>query len=261
MRGFVKVIIAGCVILGIGIAVLVIALGLNGWTFSPVFEEKTFNAEKINTAIDIDIDAGSLKTEFYDGDKIEITYPEASGYTTTITENADGTLKMVANKHHWFTFSWGVTIPDTVVKLPKGTAYKVNVHLNAGTVNLADGEYAEVTTHVNAGTFKANSITCQNFKLTVNAGLADIGNITCLKLYCKVNAGRAQIKKITCPDAEVDVSAGAAVLGFAGTRNEYDAIVDVSAGSCSGLETQRVEGGKKIKIHVSAGSATVTFAA
>ena len=259
MKGFVKVIIAGCVILGIGIAVLVIALGLNGWTFAPEFEEKNFTAENVNTAIEVDIDAGSLKTEFYDGDKIEITYPEAKSYTSTVTENADGTLKMVINKHHWFTFTWGVTIPDTVIKLPKGAAYKITAHLNAGSVYLADGEYSEVTTHVNAGTFKSENLACQNFKLTVNAGLADLGNITCPKLFCEVNAGRAEFDKITCPDTEIKVSAGAAVLGLAGNKGEYDASVDVSAGSCTGLETQSVSGGKKIKIAVSAGSSAVTF--
>lgn len=259
MKGFVKVIIAGCVILGIGVAVLVIALGLNGWSFAPEFEEKSFTAEKVNTAIDIDIDAGSLKTEFYDGDKIEITYPVANGYTSTITETAEGTLKMVVNKHHWFTFTWGVTIPDTVIKLPKGTAYKVTARLNAGSVYLADGEYSEVTTHINAGTFKADTLVCQSFNLTVNAGFADLGNMTCPKLVCKVNAGRAEIDKLTCPDSEIKVSAGAAVLGLSGNKGDYDAVVNVSAGSCTGLETQSVEGGKKIKISVSAGSANITF--
>ena len=259
MKGFVKVITAGGVILGIGIAVFVIALGLNGWSFVPEFEEKTFTAENVNTAIDIDVDAGNLKTEFYDGDRIEITYPVANGYTSTITENEGGTLKMVVNKHHWFTFTWGATIPDTIIKLPIGTAYKVTVRLNAGSVILADGEYADITAHVNAGMFKTNAITGQNFKVTVNAGLADIGDITCTKLFCEVNAGRVETDKITCPDTEIKVAAGAAVLGFAGNRQEYDAVVDVSAGSCTGLETQSGTGGKKIKVSVSAGSAAVSF--
>ncbi len=258
MKDFVKVIIAGCVILGIGVVVLLIALGLNGWKFTPEFEEKHFTAANVNTALEVDLDAGSIKTEFYDGDKIEITYHVANGYDTEIAES-NGTLKITGNKHHWFTFTWGVDIPETVIKLPKGVAYKAEIDLNAGTVYLADGEYSEITTHINAGTFKVNALTCQNFNLTVNAGVADVGAITCPRLICEVNAGKAKIDKITCPDSQIEVSAGSAVLGFAGAKSEYDAVVDVSAGSCSGLETQSVAGGKKIKIDVSAGSAEVSF--
>ena len=146
--------------------------------------------------------------------------------------------------------------------------------------------------------FKTNAITGQNFKVTVNAGLADIGDITCTKLFCgapgeckpmmfvynhfkraafvfgycrsiavcdgklfcEVNAGRGETDKITCPDTEIKVAAGAAVLGFAGNRQEYDAVVDVSAGSCTGLETQSGTGGKKIKVSVSANIPAFTCA-
>jgi len=259
MKGFVKVIIAGAIIIGIGIAVLLIALGLNGWSFAPDFKTEEFTSTQENTSLAVDLSAGKLKIEYHDGENIQISYPTAKGYETTIKEE-NGKLSIEGNKHKWYTFTWGVTIPETVIKIPENKITEVTVKLNAGTVDMTGGAFEKVKIEVNAGTLHVGQITdCELLDINVNAGTVNAEGVSSTSLVCEVNAGTAGIKNIDCTATDVKVSAGSANVSFTGAKADYSADVDVSAGSCNGLSTQ-TGGGKNIKIKVGAGSCNVSFA-
>lgn len=258
MKGFVKVIIAGAVIIGIGIAVLLIALGLNGWSFSPNFTIREFISQEENTAFEVDLSAGELKIEYHDGERIEISYPVANGYKTTVEEK-DGKLTFVGNKRHWYTFTWGVNIPETIVKIPREKIKDVEIKLNAGTVSLCEGAFENVTVKVNAGTCKTGEIrNCNRFEVKLNAGSVNVQSVQSDTFSCTLNAGSAKIQNIQSVKSTVKVNAGSANLAFAGKIEEYSANVNVSAGSCNGLST-RTGGEKNIDVKVNAGSVNVSF--
>lgn len=259
MKGVVKMIIAGAVILGIGIAVLLIALGLNGWTFSPDFTTEEFTSTQENDALDVRLAAGRVKIEYHDGENIQISYPVAKGYETTITES-EGTLSIDGNQHKWYIFSCGITFPETVIKIPAGKIKEVSVTLNAGTVEIPDGEFTKVKLNVNAGTINVGNIAgAELFDVDLNAGTVNVSAVTGNKLVCHVSAGTANLKKLDCAETEVKVSAGTANLNFAGAKSDYTATVNVSAGSCNGISTQ-TGGEKSLTVKVSAGSCNVSFA-
>ncbi|MDE6676509.1 MAG: DUF4097 domain-containing protein [Clostridia bacterium] len=258
MKGFVKVIIAGAVIIGIGIAVLLIALGLNGWSFKPNFTQEEFASTEENTALDIELAAGELKIEYHDGDKVEISYPVASGYKTEISEK-DGKLSFEGNKHRWYTFTWGVTIPQTVIKIPRDKIKDVEIEVNAGTVSLAEGAFENVKIKVNAGTVTTGEITnCNRFELNMNAGAVNVASVQCSEFSLKLNAGAAKIQRVDSAESEIKVNAGSANLKFAGAIDDYSATVNKSAGSCDGLYN-RTGGDKNITVKVNAGSVNVSF--
>lgn len=260
MRGFVKMIIAGAIIVGIGFAVLLLALGLNGWSFKPNFETREYSSAEENTALDVKLDAGKLKIEYHDGEDIQISYPVAKGYETKIIES-DGKLSVEGNKHHWYTFTWGVTIPETVIKIPRDKIKNVEIKLNAGTVDLADGAFENVKVKVNAGSCNVGEITgCNRFEVKLNAGSVNVKGAECNAFSCDINAGSAKFQKIDSAESKLEVSAGSASLAFAGAVEEYTATVNVSAGSCNGLST-RTGGDKTIDVKVSAGSVNVSFGA
>ncbi len=259
MKGVVKMIIAGAVILGIGIAVLLLALGLNGWTFSPNFTTEEFTSTEENEALNVQLAAGRLKIEYHDEDNIKITYPVAKGYETTVTES-DGTLLIEGNRHKWYVFSWGVTFPETVIKIPAGKIKEISVSLNAGTVEIPDGDFTKVTLKLNAGTVNAGNISgAELFNVELNAGTVNAEAVNGNKLVCHVNAGTANLKKLDCAETEVKVNAGTANLNFTGAKSDYTATVNVSAGSCNGISTQ-TGGDRSLTVKVSAGSCNVSFA-
>lgn len=260
MKGFIKVIIAGAVIIGVGLAVLIIALGLNGWAFNPNFETAEFTSEGVNTALSIELDAGRLKIEYHDEDKIKISYPTAQGYETTVKES-DGTVSLVGNKRKWFSFGCNASFPETLVKIPRNAIKTVNIDINAGGVEMAGGAFENVKIKVNAGACNVGEITGLNLlKIDLNAGSVSIDGAEGDKISCEVNAGRASIKNIYCKTTDVTVGAGLATLSFKGGKTEYNATVNVSAGSCNGLDNYNdVNNDKSINVKVSAGSADVSF--
>lgn len=259
MNGFIKVIIAGAVIIGIGIAVLLIALGLNGWTFSPEFETKEFTSTETNTALSVNLGAGKLRIDYHDGEDVKITYPAAKGYETTVTES-NGKISIVGNKRHWYTFSWGVDFPETVVLIPRNVIKTVDIEVDAGGVELAGGEFENIKIKVDAGYCRVGEVTGLDLvNINVNAGSVNVDGVQGDKIVCDVDAGRADVKNIDCTTSDVSVSAGLAELTFKGNPSEYTSAVSVSAGSCSGLSNNVSDTNKTITVRVSAGKLDVSF--
>lgn len=238
VKSMVKGIIAGVIIIIIGAAIMITGLALSGWKIEGGnFEMQTFTAESDNSALNIDIGAGTLVTEFYDGDKVVIEYPVAKNYVTEVGER-DGGVYYNA-KFKWYVFLGNYDIPNTVVKLPNGVDFKIDIDIDAGTVRLADGRYSEVSVDINAGTFKANAIECSSLK-------------------CDMSAGTVKIDAVTCNTTAIEVSAGTANLGFTGDKSEYGITAKVSAGSCN-VDGQTGSTDKTINVKVSAGTVKLSF--
>lgn len=247
MKTYLKVVIAGIVIIFIGLAILITALALNGWKFKPAtkFETKTYTADGVYANISVKMDAGAVSTQFYDGEKIQIDYATAEGYETEITADGDKLSIICPKIKSWFTFSCGVNnIPETVIKLPRGTAYNINANVNAGTLKLADGIYGNLAFDMDAGTLKA-------------------GAVECAVLNCDMDAGTVKIEKLTCTTTIIKLDAGTAKLNFTGARSEYSVTAKVNAGTCKidgqNATDQTGTTAKTINVNVSAGTVKLNF--
>lgn len=269
MKGWVKGIIAGVVIALIGVCVLVLGLYLNGWKFTvPVngkdFEMRTFTAENENTNLVLSIDAGSVSTEYIDGDKIIIEYPYSENYQTQVTEE-NGTVTLSHPEHH-FKISFAncnVSIPHTTVKLPRGKVFNLEVDMNAGTFSLADGEFGTVNIKINAGTLRCETINCRTFSCNMNAGTLSFDKLTCTDFTYKINAGTVKVDSLTAENTRVKMNAGTVKLGFTSALAEYTIRADVDAGSCkvdgNRAENQSGTTDKIIDVEVNAGTVKLTF--
>lgn len=260
MKAIIKAIIAGSVIIGVGLIILIIALALNGWKFMPKFDMAQFTAEGEIHELKIDNAVGNVKTQFYEGDKITVEYPVSERYSASVEEK-EGVLTVSGlNKKHWYNFTFlPATLPETFVKIPLGTVLKLDVTVNAGKVELAAGEYEKAQFTVNAGSLTALGITCPELKCEVNAGSISVKSLESASLDCKVKAGSFHADRVECPLVQVDVSAGSASLTVAGSREEYTILVDKSAGSCNVASQTGTDSNKKIDVDVSAGSVNVSF--
>lgn len=260
MKAIVKAVIAGSAIIGAGIIILIVALALNGWSFTPEFEMAQYAAEGGIGELKIENAAGNVRTEFYDGDKLIVDYPVSSRYEMTVTEH-DGVLSVDGlNRKHWYNFTvLPYMLPETVVKIPQSMRLKLNLTVNAGKVELAAGEYAETAVTVNAGSVNVSGIRCPDFKCKVNAGAVSLDALDCATFECNINAGSFYAGQMNCPLIRLGVSAGSADMKIQGGREEYTVFVDKSAGSCNVTDQTGSDPAKKIEIRVSAGSVSASF--
>ena len=230
MKGFVKVMIAGAVI-----------LGLNGWHFKPDWKIENYECAQNSETIKIDYSAGKVKIVYYDGDAVKVEYPVSEKFATTVTEES-GTLKLISGKRQWYNLIWfGWDIPDTIIMLPRDAQPACDITLNAGTVDLADGNYKNINMTINAGAVTFGNITCGNLNLTLNAGAFGSSGIT-----------------VVCGDVTAELNAGSLKAGISGDKEEYTVTVEAHAGSCN-LSPATGTTDKRISVEINAGSCTVNF--
>ncbi len=258
MSGTVKCIIAGVILAIIGTAVLLTGFALNDWRF-PASQEvtiQTYYAQQDNNALAIQISSGTVKTEYYDGEKINIEFPSSKNYRTEITET-NGTLHLSTEQRGFLWFG-GFRIPPTVIKLPKSTQFEVNIEMSAGTINLGDGSYGRVALETDAGTINVGTIKCTDLSLDIDAGTVNTDGADCGRLLIDMSAGTANLDRVTCSYAKMKVSAGTVKAGFTGNREEYGIFKNISAGSCN-VDSQSGTTDKVIDINISAGTVKLHF--
>lgn len=238
MKAIWKGFIIGIVLIAIGAGIIITTLAVNGWSVKIKYEMKTYTAEQENSVVEIDVGASELKCEFYDGDKIEITYPESKSFKTRIKET-DGKLKFENDIKWYASFLTITSSAETVIKLPQSKVFDLKINIGAGTVSIAEGVYGKVKIDVSAGTLKADGVTCDT-------------------IDCDVSAGKLDITALTCPSISADVSAGTLKIGVIGNKSDYTIRADVSAGSCN-VDDQTGNTDKRLDVDCSAGTITVNF--
>ena len=297
MSGLGKTVIAGVIIAVIGLLVLLVALGMNGWSFNNDYEIKTYDCTTDVDTLKIDYAAGVLKTEYYDGEKIKIEYPESKSYKATISESESVLNFETEYKFRFFHFNFWQQMPPAVIKIPKNNILSIDLVMNAGTVDIASGQYAEIKANLNAGTLNLENIECDNFynKLNagnvkiqdlktgnstfeMNAGDIKISNLECSDSFFKVNAGNILIKNLNCnsikstlnagkltvekalsQNVDFDINAGTITMKMVGRKEEYNIIVIKDSGSCN-LQNQTVtDSSKKINLDIDSGNINIDF--
>lgn len=145
MKRFLKFVIAGAVIFGIGIAIMVITLGVNGWNIDDDYEMMSYECSEQNSVLDLEFSAGTLDIDYYDGDTIKVEYPQNKNLTANITEK-DGMLTYeTISPRKWWNWNWLRNIPTAKILIPKGDVIDVQLDIDAGTVKIADGAYGSLS--------------------------------------------------------------------------------------------------------------------
>lgn len=253
--------IAGVIILVIGIAVTVIVGGVTDWKFGSSvyeYEMKTYQAETEVDDLNVDFYAGELKIVYGDVENIKIEYPESKRYTVKI-DTTNGELSATIGKRRWYDFiSWGQDYPVTTVTLPRSARLNLNVEMNAGKAQVEGGTYKDVYLKMNAGELDLGKLKCDLLTCSVNAGKIDLDGAQCNRAILKTNAGEIVADKLDCPEIEAKINAGNIKVDILGNESDYSIITKINAGSCN--KSDRVGAtDKKIQAEINAGSLNVNF--
>ncbi len=205
-----KSILFGVIVIVIGVVILITALAISGWKLDSDFEMKVYDCSTEISSFNLDFDMGYLKTQFYDGEKIKIEYPENRSLKTTFTETEDGTLKMVTKKHFkLFQFNmWFDKVPTTVVSVPRDSVLNLDLKINTGKVEVASGDYGNITIDLNAGEINFEDISCKDNICNINAGKVNFKTLNSLSNTFKLNAGSVKITDFVGNDVDTTLNAG-----------------------------------------------------
>lgn len=241
----------------IGIVVFLVGLGLNGWSTQAKYEIKTYHSTEENTVLDLNLSAGEMYVGFYDGDVIEVEYPDSYQYGYYVDE-LNGKLSVRPRTSFFSWFGWN-RVPSVVVRIPTGKVMELNVDISAGKVEVAEGEFTSVKTHMSAGLTNLGDIKCGKFVSHLSAGKLNVNSLECTDFDLRLSAGAASVGRTKCDKFDVDLSAGSVNLTVAGKKSEYTITVDKSAGSCSVSDQTGTDANKRIDVDLSAGSVNVSF--
>ncbi|MDE6473902.1 MAG: DUF4097 domain-containing protein [Clostridia bacterium] len=278
MKGFIKVMIAGAVILVVGLVILVVTLGVHGWQFDDDYDMKYYECTEQNTTLDIDFSAGTLEVNYYDGEKIKIEYPENKILSASIAESNGKLSFATTTKRKWNIFNWYNKIPTAKIWIPQGEIIDIDLNMNAGVTKFADGEFGDMSIKMNAGTLQVDNASYKKLSIDMNAGSINLKNavsaeavgidlgagalniqsLVCPSLTGDISAGAVNIGRLQTASVDVDISAGAVKLGMIGVQSDYNISIQKSAGSCN-VSNQSGEKDLRIKANISAGALKVSF--
>ena len=228
----------GIVVLFIGIAVMIAGIAANGWKFKVEYEMQTFISKESNDALALEISAGSVKVEYFDGENFEIAYPTSYRHGYNVSEG-NGKITVTPKRTFGIWFGWN-RIPEMTVKIPRGKIIDFSFDMSAGSARIAEGNF-------------------RTFDFDMSAGSASVGNVRCDRFTADISAGSLSVGGIECDNINLDLSAGSANLTVNGAKTDYNITVDKSAGSCNVGGQQGAVAGKVIDIDISAGSVNVRF--
>ena len=255
-----KTLIAGAIIACIGLAIVLIIGFTSGWDVANAqWESETYSTEvgEQISNVDLDLPAGSIQIEFYEGETIKVDYSQSKQVTTQFNVT-NQTLKISSTIKWHVQVLWFNRMPTTKMYIPQDMQVGLKLRVQAGTVTIGEGTYNDVDVEMDAGTISMKQITCNNFVLSMDAGTMNVNQIQCDTFKAEINAGTLKVTNLKCDDIDLDLSAGSAKLGIVGSKADYTIHTDVSAGSCN-VKSQS-GGSKRLSVEVSAGSVKVTFA-
>ena len=263
MKKYVRFIIAGAIVASVGLLIFLCALGAAGWNLSGVnnWEQDTFVTDESLEKVSIEIDAGKLviKRDSIDGQAV-VNFDYNDNYHPQIVVDG-GTLRIASGQKQWhFTNYWYGDAPTIEVILNDEAFPKIELELNAGTVEFGDGQWGNyVSVELNAGAVTMGKVCVKQMFLDVNAGAFVAESITSEVFHCDVSAGAVDVKKLDSFTSSLDVSAGSATLKMVDPMAAYNVSVNKSAGSCNVTNQSFPDARRFLGIDISAGSVKITF--
>lgn len=257
MKSIVNWIIAGAVIVVVGLVFVIIGASFGGscygyrenWTET----EQSFS-EQIS-AVKCDLETCSLKISYYDGESVYVSYPESSIRESAVSVNL-GVLT-ITSEMTTSTYNYSSDFPIAVIKIPESYTVSLDLEIDLGCIYIYDGAYNNLNLNVDAGVIEIGSVTFNSAAIEVDAGNVTITDMTCGTLVCNIDTGAVKFNKLACPNIQIGVDLGSVKACLAGSRDDYTATCSIDLGSCN--ISSGGSGVNILKISVDAGSAEITF--
>lgn len=260
MKSVVKAIIAGSVIICIGVVVILVAVGISDGklSFNTQWEKQEYECVYDIDVLKVDFKAGTLNIQFYNGDNVKVRYYESDIFTTNCSVSGNK-LTVQTDKIAWKPALWFGNIPTTTLFIPKRMSVDLQLDVAAGSVTVEDGYLSNVDINISAGAIEIKNVHCDKFDIEMSAGSTTIQSLVCNTFVSEISAGSVNVARLTSDKIYVDLSAGSTNISVVGDKADYKIRTDVSAGRCNLSDQAGNYSYKTITVDVSAGSVNIKF--
>ncbi len=241
-------------------------------------ERGRFVSEGAIDAIEINGALGAITAEFYDGEHVSVDYPLCAILDYKVSQFGGKIVIRHKNINFKRAKLKGSLIPEMKIMIPRELTPDCTINLAAGSLKLGGGEYGKICAYVEGGLLETGSITCSDAEFTTDAGKVNIGGAVCHRIAAQVNAGElkardicgsaAQIRVnagklkaegVDCKRVDINVSMGKAEIVLCGAREDYDAEVIKTIGTCN-ISPRALNCDRSVRAEVAVGSCNIYFA-
>lgn len=218
----------------------------------PVLESTSTIDVRGADALQVQLDAGSLRIDYADVREAELSVRGVNGADDWTLEVVGDTLRVFSPHGEW-SFPWSMTgSGDAVLTLPmRMSGADADLHLDAGALE-ATGDFGVLSLTVGAGEITVDG-SAEELAVDLSAGGGTLALDDVSRADIQVSAGaiEAQLRGTQPDDIVVDVRAGSLTLTV--PEGRYDVTSDVSAGELlNGLGTAPGSS-HRVQVDVSAG--------
>ena len=179
------VIIAGVLLIIIGIACVVSVLAINNWNFSsisarPTLTEMKFVADKMHHRVNIEEDSSNIIIKSTDDEFINVTYYESEKQSYSISSNEQLTIEKTTNLewyHKMGMFSFIHEVP-MVVSIPKSLKCNIDIKVDNGKITIVDAMLENVKISNDNGSINIRNSSFNSLTTIVGNGKTDMKNVT-----------------------------------------------------------------------------------
>lgn len=255
----VTAIVGGIALLGSGATAAVAATG--GLVSASTESVDSMQTEDVSglQAIDLDVDAGSMRIEFGDVDEAELSVTNGRGPGWTLDRDGDELIvRSPEFRFGWWFGSWFGDEESAVLTLPQNlqdAALDAELTLDAGSLDVL-GDFGSLDVTVNAGALDIEGA-ASSLSIDMSAGRADAVLADVDDAELSVSAGDLNVELTGRAPSQTTIDVSAGSLDLTVPDESYSIIQDVSAGSLDARVDQSGNARHTIDVSLSAGSATI----
>ncbi|MBQ8746680.1 MAG: DUF4097 family beta strand repeat protein [Clostridia bacterium] len=205
-----KMLTAGIIILGIGLVLVLVGFGMNGFRLpTHVSETNTYTVTEDFSDISVNIETADVRFLPAEGETCTAVCKEQQKYRFAVTSDGSTLSVTCVDTRKWYERIFTLFTPSVTVYLPKNAYGALSVHLTTGDTEVAFGFlFDSVSLHGTTGDAKFFANVKNNLSVETTTGRILVSGTACADLDACLTTGSIAITDTSCSALTIRLTTG-----------------------------------------------------